>query len=192
MASMVESAPAGEHDLKLIQAIGVLDQCVRQLEQEVTNSSAELALNPLPFVLVHMDCQPQNLIFAKKPGPDTERGIPYANLQLSSVLDWEEAAFADPRFELLLLGRKVCANMQQAQALWDMYQQHSWRSKCIHLGPIHPWLRLETVHSLSTLLLQSMNQGGRSPWEEKPDLWGKISREFQRLALAGWMFCSNI
>jgi hypothetical protein len=42
------------------------------------------------------------------------------------------------------------------------------------------------------LLLQSMDLlgGGRSPWETKPDLWGKIQREFCRLASGGWEFCN--
>ena len=59
------------------------------------------------------------------------------------------------------------------------------------VGPIEPWLRLETVHSLCTLLLQAMDflGGGRSPWETKPDLWGKIDRERQRLVKMGWLFC---
>lgn len=34
--------------------------------------------------------------------------------------------------------------------------------------------------------------GGRSPWETKPDLWGKIEREFSRLVHDGWSFCQDV
>ena len=53
-------------------------------------------------------------------------------------------------------------------------------------------LKLETVHSLCTLLLQAMDLlgGGRSPWETKPDLLGKDNRERRRLVQKmGWHFC---
>jgi hypothetical protein len=104
-------------------------------------------------------------------------------------LDWEEAAFADPRFELLLLCRKVCANRSQADEVWKVYREELPQP---NLGSVEPWLKLETVHSLTTLLLQSMDLlgGGRNPWETKPDLWGKIQREFYRLASSGWAFCN--
>ena len=193
---------------KLVQAIRILGKCVLQLEQEMQRN--EHVANPLPFVLVHMDCQPQNLIFARSThhgktlqrlntnnndDDDENKNTPqrHSSLHVSSVLDWEEAAFADPRFELVLLGRKVCANEEQAKHLWYNYQE-AFGDYYLDLGTIDPWLRLETVHSLSTLLLQSLNheEYGRSPWETKPDLWGKISREFQRLARAGWTFCACI
>jgi thiamine kinase-like enzyme len=129
-----------------------------------------------------MDCQPQNLLFARP----KEKRQPL----IVSVLDWEEAAFADPRFELLLICRKVCANRSQADQVWKTYQEEL-PQPC--LGSIEPWLKLESVHSLTTLLLQSMDLlgGGRSPWETKPDLWGKIQREFCRLASGGWDFCNT-
>jgi hypothetical protein len=38
--------------------------------------------------------------------------------RFSAVLDWEEAADGDPRFEPLLLGRKLCANEEQARTVW--------------------------------------------------------------------------
>ena len=112
--------------------------------------------------------------------------------RISSVLDWEEAAYADPRFELLMLCRKVCANREQAEVVWNTYEQEynsGDNNKTLKLGPLQPWLELETVHSISTLLMQSMDLlgGGRSPWESKPDLWGKIEREIQRLEQQyGW------
>ena len=138
-----------------------------------------------------------------------------------SVLDWEDAAWADPRFDLILLCRKVCANRDQANILWSNYARSlttmskdnggdggsgndssstdegcsntsSIRSKPdgstkkssqLKLGPIEPWLRLETIHSITAMLMQSMDflKGGRSPWESKHDLWGKLQREFSRL-----------
>jgi hypothetical protein len=133
-----------------------------------------------------MDCQPQNLIFVC----DKEE----QSHSISSVLDWEEAAYADPRFELLLLCRKVCANPEQAKTLWNRYAHHMSQTYHLSMGPMEPWLRLETVHSITTLLLQTMDMldGGRNPWETKPDLWGKIEREFQRLAQSGWGFCGAV
>eukprot|EP00547_Thalassionema_nitzschioides_P004280 CAMPEP_0194221758 /NCGR_PEP_ID=MMETSP0156-20130528/31284_1 /TAXON_ID=33649 /ORGANISM="Thalassionema nitzschioides, Strain L26-B" /LENGTH=423 /DNA_ID=CAMNT_0038952277 /DNA_START=30 /DNA_END=1301 /DNA_ORIENTATION=+ len=124
---------------------------------------------PLPASLVHLDLQPQNLLFSRD-SSDKRR--------ISSVLDWEEAAVSDPRFELLLLGRKVCANREQAELLWKSYCDSTNKN----LGLLHPWLQLETIHSITTLLLQSMNllNGGRNPWETKKDLWEKIRREFVR------------
>jgi len=87
----------------------------------------------------------------------------------------------DPRFELLLMCRKVLANHQQAQQLWDLYQEQTG----IVLGELEPWLKLEAVHSLTTLLLQACAGGGRSPWEARAELWNKIQREFQRLVGSG-------
>jgi hypothetical protein len=64
----------------------------------------------------------------------------------------------------------------------------------VDLGDIEPWLKLETVHSLTTLVMQSMNLlgGGRNGWENKPDLDQKIQREFARLFLLGWDFCMDV
>ena len=172
------SKSSNDPDTKLRRSLELLGKCIQVLRQQ----SKQAFLQPLPFVLVHMDCQPQNLMIAKDL---------HSEWHISAVLDWEEAALADPRFELLLLGRKVCANTHQAKDLWEHYQDEM--TDLVQLGPIEPWLRLETVHSLTTLLLQAMNQGGRSPWEKKPDLWGKIHREFQRLAIVpGWAFCGEL
>ena len=104
--------------------------------------------------------------------------------QVSSVLDWEEAAMADARFELLMLCRKVCANRDQAEQLWEAYQVGLLPPQP-QLGLLGPWLALETVHSLTSLALQSMDLlgGGRTPWESEPDLWGKMQREMRRLVL---------
>eukprot|EP00957_Ditylum_brightwellii_P031544 2392104-Ditylum_brightwellii.AAC.1 len=81
------------------------------------------------------------------------------NPEISSVLDWEEAQYADPRFELLLLCRKVCANRYEANLIWSDYTaavQH-WsnsNSSNIVLGGIEPWLKLEGVHAIMTYLVQ--------------------------------------
>ena len=127
--------------------------------------------SPLPLKLCHLDLQPQNMVFGMKDGVSN----------LMAVFDWEEAGYADPRFELLMLGRKVCANKSQALEVWRMYEKHAK----VDLGPIDPWLYLETVHSLVTLLLQATSGGGRSPWESKQDVCGKIDRELARLQSYG-------
>ena len=169
-----------KNDDRLQQALSLLEKAIVQLEQEAAAFGLDKSdddNNVLPCVLCHMDFQPQNLLFAQKDD---------STVRLS-VLDWEEAAYADPRFELLLLCRKVVANRTQADQLWESYQN----GMSCQLGPIDPWLRLETVHSITTLLLQACVGGGRSPWEAKPDLWGKIDREFQRLAAhRGWSHCT--
>lgn len=199
-------------DPQLVRAIDLLSKAVSKLEQETAklfSPSSGRTIEPLPPVLCHMDLQPQNIIFgsriviaattrgdgdeddiqsigSRNRGNSNER--PENSPLVSSILDWEEAAYADPRFELLLLCRKVCANRSQADLIWKTYGEELPASS---LGPIEPWLKLETVHSLTTLLLQSMDLlgGGRNPWETKPDLWGKIGREFQRLVQMGWSFC---
>ena len=183
MASLYEDACKSlrqaltlQPDSKLSNAVDILHEAIQQLIQE----SIGRVIN-IPPVVVHIDLQPQNLLFAQNSKQQCT---------VASVLDWEEAACADPRFELLLLCRKVCANRAQADIVWETYQQ---ACPYYNLGSIEPWLKLETVHSLTTLMLQSMNLlgGGRSPWETKPDLWGKIEREFARLNKAGWSFCDK-
>lgn len=143
---------------------------------------------PLPFTLCHLDLQPQNMILCQSISsssstsdqPKVSRNIPW----IVSILDWEESCYADPRFELLLLCRKVVANRSQADKLWCRYsafvEERFQRNK---VGPMDPWLRLESVHSLLTMCLQGMNllEGGRSPWEGNSDLRGKIDRELHRL-----------
>ena len=113
---------------------------------------------------------------------------------------------SDPRFEILLICRKVLANHEQAEKLWQSYSSYVKQLNTLftsesnndikqwEVGPLTPWLKLETVHSICTLLLQSMDLlgGGRSPWETKPDLGGKIDRERQRLVQLGWLFCEGI
>jgi hypothetical protein len=171
--------PRDEAETNIIRALG---QCIQRL--------GEAHISNMPPVLCHMDCQPQNLIFFRQvhnnPLPP----------QLHSVLDWEEAAYADPRFELLLLCRKVCANRDQAQAVWDYYSREIQRTHPTLVGVVgamDAWLQLETVHSITTLVLQSMNLvgGGRNPWETKTDLLGKLEREFHRLKGQGWTFCDG-
>lgn len=167
---------------KLQDAIQKLGRAIHRLEQEAI-TVAQSQTNELPPVPCHMDCQPQNLMFARdKNNSNKQESAPF----IVSVLDWEEAAYADPRFELLMLCRKVCANRQQAEQIWQKYQEEM----NVELGSMEPWLKLETVHSLTMLLLQATSGGGRSPWESKPDLWGKIEREFQRLLIAGWTLCA--
>ena len=169
---------------RLLAAIKVLGHAIDGLTRYYSDG-----IPHLPPVLCHMDCQPQNILFAS----DTDRadrGIQGHSFPsfVASVLDWEEAAYADPRFDVLLLCRKVCASREQADIIWDTYAQAMCTvfiesDKGAVIGPLDPWLRLETIHSLTTLLLQSLDLlgGGRKPWEGKSDLWGKIERELGRL-----------
>jgi hypothetical protein len=91
MEAVVAPASLETKDERLSASLEALGHCILELEKE--------AVKPLPLVLVHMDCQPQNIVFSRTPERD-----PWC---ISSVLDWEDCAFGDPRFELLLLGRKV-------------------------------------------------------------------------------------
>jgi hypothetical protein len=167
---------------------------VRRLQASILKETMT-ELSSLAPVLVHMDLQPQNIIFGRRrrqcqgPGdnpPDRrldDDDDDHRRVVVLSVLDWEEAAWADPRFELLLLGRKVCANRSQALAVWEMYQTTTG----LALGSLDVWLRLETIHSLITLLLQAATGKGRgggileTTTPPDDDLWGKIQREMARL-----------
>eukprot|EP00934_Nitzschia_sp_Nitz4_P005928 Nitzschia sp. Nitz4//scaffold120_size68122//2562//3254//NITZ4_006034-RA/size68122-processed-gene-0.30-mRNA-1//1//CDS//3329534248//5918//frame0 len=133
-----------------------------------------LSIPHLSLVLVHLDLQPQNVLVSR---------CLDESLHIQSVLDWEDAAAADPRFELLLLGRKVCANQEQAESLWEFYAQERFGGSATeYLGQLLPWFQLETVHSVLTLLMQSVDalNGGRDPWESPKDLRGKLERETVR------------
>eukprot|EP00980_Cylindrotheca_fusiformis_P015454 scaffold4345_cov125-Cylindrotheca_fusiformis.AAC.2 len=159
-------------DDRMVETLRIVDRAVTKILPHNTTTTVP----PMSPVLVHLDLQPQNILFAKnknKSTPNEESGC-----IISSVLDWEDAAFADPRFEILLLCRKVCSNRSQANKLWSLYSDKSQEDP----GPIEPWLQLETIHSIITLLLQfcEMHNGGRNPWETKNDLWGKIQRELHR------------
>jgi thiamine kinase-like enzyme len=177
-------------------ALTVLEGVCGLGETSVSRSQHASVVADVAPVLVHMDLQPQNLIFWR-PDAISKRTIiakedeTQNSCSVFSVLDWEDATWADPRFDLLMLCRKVCANLEQAQAIWLEYDSvlsvtsqptltTEKHTSC--LGSIVPWLQLETVHSITTLLLQSMDllNGGRNPWETKKDLWGKLQREFVR------------
>lgn len=174
----------------------MMHECVAALEHE-WDGHDDRHPPPLPAVVCHMDLQPQNLTFWHDRNNDSEKDIDVdvhvsEHCSVASVMDYEEAAYADPRFEVLLICRKVLANLEQAEGLWKSYSSSVKLQTTFDVGPIDPWLRLETVHSLFTLLLQANNLlgGGRNPWETKPDLWDKIDRERMRLMRMGWSFCS--
>lgn len=103
------------NDDKVIAAISTLHQCVAQLERDAID------VQDLPSVLVHMDLQPQNLVFGRcRMNPTacqtfSTRETATDKWCIAAVLDWEDAAYADPRFELLLLGRKVSRKDAGAQ-----------------------------------------------------------------------------
>ena len=182
-------------DERMDTLLHMMHECVAALEHEWDGHDNRRP-PPLPAVVCHMDLQPQNLTFWQNRN-DSEKdkdGNVHDSKHcfVASVMDFEEAAYADPRFEVLLICRKVLANLDQAEGLWKSYSSSVKLQTTWDVGPIEPWLRLETVHSLFTLLLQANNLlgGGRNPWETKPDLWGKIDRERMRLVRMGWSFCS--
>jgi len=180
-------------DERMDALLQMMYECVSALEREWDGHDGRHP-PPLPAVICHMDLQPQNLTFwHDRNGNDIDNINVHVSKHCSvaSVVDFEEAAYADPRFEVLLICRKVLANLEQAEGLWKSYSSSVKLQTTWDVGPIEPWLRLETVHSLFTLLLQANNLlgGGRNPWETKPDLWGKIDRERRRLVRMGWSFC---
>ncbi len=184
--------------LKFKVFLNMLDKCVIALQEESKAINSE-GLAYLPGVLCHLDLQPQNMILCRD--KNNTSGDVYEIPKIFSVLDWEESCFADPRFELLLLCRKVVANRNQADALWKRYEnvmlnRFDKLSKIDNtksmLGSIEPWLKLETVHSVITLFMQGMDLGGRSPWEGSDELWKKILREVERLVNLGWEFCNEV
>mmetsp|Transcript_15105 Transcript_15105/g.17592 ORF Transcript_15105/g.17592 Transcript_15105/m.17592 type:complete len:574 (-) Transcript_15105:986-2707(-) len=177
----------------------ILMECVDALVSESKQMNDECAL---PAVLCHIDLQPQNMILCRqKPKQNdllSSTSCHSNNDEMShifSVLDWEESCYADPRFEILLLCRKVVANRSQADFLWREYtkimQERFGTNHRVIVGSIEPWLKLENVHSLITLYMQCMDLGGRNPWERKPQVWDKIIRELRRLVDLGWEFCNR-
>lgn len=184
---------------KLTGLIRALDKCVVLLQLESKQLDSD-DLNTLPAVLCHLDLQPQNMIFRRNKLSHNADEIP----KIFSVLDWEESCYADPRFEILLLCRKVVATRSQADVLWwkyeetmterfgDCFKDKNGEKKNSIIGAIEPWLKLEAVHSLITLSMQGMNVGGRSPWEGSNELWMKIIRELKRLINLGWDFCNDV
>lgn len=182
-------------DERMDTLLQMMYECVAALEHEWDDHDGRHP-PPLPAVICHMDLQPQNLTFWHDRNDSVEKDDVNVHVakhcSVASVMDFEEAAYADPRFEVLLICRKVLANLEQAKGLWKSYSSTVKLHTTWDVGPIEPWLRLETVHSLFTLLLQANNLlgGGRNPWETKPDLWGKIDRERMRLVRMGWSFCN--
>lgn len=183
---------------KINKLLNMLDKCVISLQEQSKALDSE-GLAYLPGVLCHLDLQPQNMILCR--GKNNTSGNIYEIPKIFSVLDWEESCFADPRFELLLLCRKVVANRNQADALWKRYEDvmlnrfdklNKIRNTKSILGSIEPWLKLETVHSLITLFMQGMDLGGRSPWEGSDELSEKMLREVERLVNLGWEFCNEV
>jgi len=192
-----------EDNRRLQQIVGTLHLCIQQLEQEYVGWESSFT-SQLPPVLCHCDLQPQNIIFwTEDPitddDPSDNRLLRNDIPNVACVLDWEEAAWADPRFELILLCRKICANMDQATAVWLHYTSSIQQWGAIHdvqhmikIGPMDPWLKLEAVHSLTIFLLQTINLSGRgAQWERNQDLLSKMERELSRLSILGWSFCTN-
>jgi len=190
---------------QLIRHTHLLYNYTSQLTTEVERrGNQELHRNP-PGVLCHCDLQPQNLMFFWTSISDVDtHTVP----SIACVLDWEEAAYADPRFEIVLICRRVCCDINQARVVWDNYTRwvdHEFNhyDRNIIIGPLEPWLILEGLHNICIWLLQawemtrfwsssdlgsSASRTGRNPWEDRKTLEGKIEREFQRFNTYGWNF----
>jgi hypothetical protein len=211
-------ASDGTHSTILKDASQLLKAAIDTIEKEEIVLST---IQNLPPVLCHMDLQPQNIIFGtsregvpSKENCDTSTQSPLSSLACLSILDWEEAAYADPRFELLLLCRKVCANREQADYVWQHYKDMMneglalyGSNHSIELGSITPWLKLEAIHSITTLLLECVAGGGRGNNDNNNKhssagsnrcvasnnrtILRKIQREFRRLHSLGFTFCQT-
>jgi hypothetical protein len=196
---LLKSNAYNTSDSKTITMIEILQKCISTLVEDWTECNSSC----LPPVLCHMDLQPQNLAFWHESDKlKGNLGHRCDGCHVAAVMDWEEACYADPRFELMMLCRKVLANRDQAEMVWQTFSEHvqAWKQEASsqrgnheewEVGPIEPWLKLECVHSLCTLIIQLLDKdgGGRSPWETKPDLLAKFDRERQRLVMMGWLFC---
>merc|ERR1712087_451881 len=129
-----------------------------------------------------MGLQPQNLAFGTTNTNTTSNNDKKYNTKdcfVASVMDWEEACYADPRFEILLICRKVLANKDQADELWRTYaRQVKQVAGNLDEGPLEPWLKLETVRSLLQAVMDLI-AGGYNHAEN--DLLLKIDREKQRM-----------
>jgi len=177
-----------------------LDTWIKALHQENDSLILHGEYDSLPGVLCHFDLQPQNMVFRQRvvPSPSSSSNSSTLNSKndipiISSILDWEECCYADPRFELLLLCRKVVANRIQANIVWNAYSkkvEKLFHKENFRVGPILPWLRLESVHSIMTIIRHlcysspsHIQDGGdgRRPWENQTELFAKIEREFERL-----------
>ena len=181
--------------------LNILKKCCTSLHEEWI----QMNISDLPPVLCHMDLQPQNLAFFHQDASTANSNLHDASkCRVAAIMDWEEACYADPRYEIVLTCRKVLANRNQAEIIWQSYseQVQTWQQELMtkhkraldwNVGPIEPWLKLECVHSLCTMVIQLLNSvvGGRCPWETKTDLIGKIDRERQRLKMMGWHFCDD-
>jgi len=174
-------------EIAIRERYSLLLETIKECLDFISNDCEKMSR--VPSVLIHCDLQPQNLVFWNHGSERRKRSI---IPEVASVLDWEEACYADPRFEIMLLCRKVCANSNQANAIWKSYSNFA-RTFSHEIGSIKPWMRLEGIHSILTLTLQGMDLvgGGRSPWEKSRDLNKKIDRELVRLASQGLPFCLN-
>jgi len=135
------------------------DVLIQKTISNLESKRAEVEKLAQPAVLIHCDLQPQNLMFRAE---KDAYGLP----RTACLLDWEDAAFADGRFEILLICRKIVANIQQARNIWQYYKI----LLKVETGSIEPWLKLESLHSLCTYKLQN------NPCDS-----GKIERELERL-----------
>mmetsp|Transcript_14962 Transcript_14962/g.29897 ORF Transcript_14962/g.29897 Transcript_14962/m.29897 type:complete len:450 (+) Transcript_14962:235-1584(+) len=172
LRAAVASSGSEECRTRLLRLAAVLDASASRLRAEPPPTDV-----PGP-ALCHCDLQPQNLIFHTGGGPADAAEVP----RVACVLDWEEAGWADPRFELLLICRKVCANRSQADSIWGAYADALRETTGADAGPLDPWLALEGVHSIAT------EAGKVADRPDDSNVLGKVERELERLGRLGWVF----
>lgn len=156
-------------DSRHMAAINSLQKAIQEVEVVQKRNGLDQDASH-PHVLLHLDCQPQNLFFTG--GLENSERRPS---RIYSVLDWEESTIGDGRFELLLLGRNVCASREQASFIWKTYE-----AEFPGLGPLDPWLRLGSLHTITSLLLQLTNVTAGRATQGQPAVSGKLEREWQR------------
>uniref|UniRef100_A0A7S1BSL3 Aminoglycoside phosphotransferase domain-containing protein n=1 Tax=Corethron hystrix TaxID=216773 RepID=A0A7S1BSL3_9STRA len=170
------------HDAKRTYILAILQIMGTGIDQLKIHAES---LSPLGPVLCHGDMQPQNLMFWTSDTGDKARRGSKTIPNVACVLDWEEAGWADPRFELVLICRKICSDRNQADIIWKAYGDVLLELHNTDIGSIDPWLKMEGVHSVLTEISKVV----KVTYKRNVALEGKIERELYRLGNLGWTFC---
>ncbi|GMI45001.1 hypothetical protein TrCOL_g9319 [Triparma columacea] len=171
--------------------------------EEGANDGGERSEKTVPYlppVVVHCDLQPQNLCLgtAQDVGGERREGTwtrredndtttTTTTYFIEGVVDYEEARFADPRFELMFMCRRVCCDLEQASIVWGMFSEFS-KGEGWEVGGLEGWMKLECLVTLAGCVVRGSGMGeewikkegrgeGRQDQEEE---WRKYEREIER------------